>query len=166
MTDRKPTYPHRVQVTKEDGSQEIVTWEYADNPLVEGTPLSKANLLDDATGNLILPEVEDPTVNQALAALGKKTNALGSVTVSLPASGWQGGEAPYTQTVAVEKMTEEWIPGPPLAVPEKPDNDELISLREACGYIGRIESGEGTLTFTCPEEKPQVDMTLKIPGVM
>ena len=118
MTDRKPTYPHRVQVTKEDGSQEIVTWEYADNPLVEGTPLSKANLLDDATGNLILPEVEDPTVNQALAALGKKTNALGSVTVSLPASGWQGGEAPYTQTVAVEKMTEEWIPGPPLAVPD------------------------------------------------
>lgn len=166
MTDRKPTYPHRVQVTKEDGSQEIVTWEYADNPLVEGTPLSKANLLDDTTGALILPEVEDPTVNQALAALGKKANALSSVTVSLPASGWQVAQNSYTQQVAAKGITEDWIPGVPIAVPDELDNQGLIALQEACGCIGMIESGEGTLTFTCLEEKPQVDMTLKIPGVM
>lgn len=166
MTDRKPTYPHRVQITKEDGSQEIVTWEYADNPLVEGTPLSKANLLDDTTGALILPEVEDPTVNQALAALGKKANALGAVTVSLPASGWQGGQSPYTQQVAAEGITGDWIPGTPIAVPGELNNQSLVALREAFGYIGKIESGAGTLTFTCPEGKPQVNMTLKIPGVM
>lgn len=166
MTDRKPTYPHRVQITKEDGSQEIVTWEYADNPLVEGTPLSKANLLDDTTGALILPEVEDPTVNQALAALGKKANALGSVTVSLPASGWQGAQGPYTQQVAVEGITGEWVPGAPVAVSENLGNGELISLREAAGYIGKIESGEGYLIFTCPEDKPTVDISLRIPGVM
>lgn len=166
MTDRKPTYPHRVQITKEDGSQEIVTWEYADNPIVEGTPLSKANLLDDTTGAMILPEVEDPTVNQALAVLGKKMKELSSVTVSLPASGWQGTKAPYTQQATVEGMTGEWIPGMPVAVSENLENSELISLRENAGYIGKIESGEGYLIFSCPEDKPEMDMTLKIPGVV
>lgn len=166
MTDRKPTYPHRVQLTKEDGSQEIVTWEYADNPIVEGTPLSKANLLDDQTGAMLLPEVEDPTVNQAFAALAEKMKSLGAVTVTLPVSGWQGSEAPYTQQVSAEGITAAWIPGLPVAQPQELSNPELVSLREAAGYIGKIESGEGYLIFTCPENKPEVDMTLKIPGVM
>lgn len=165
MTDRKPTYPRRVTITREDGSKETVTWEYADNPITEGTPLSKANLLDDTNAQLILPGVEDPTVNQALGALGKKARALGSVSVTLPASGWQGSTAPYTQQIAVEGMTAEWNPGTPVAVPGTLDNDGLIALQEALGALGAIESKEGSLLFTCPEEKPSVNMTLRVPGI-
>lgn len=167
MTDRKPTYPHRVQITREDGSQEIVTWEYADNPLVEGTPLSKANLLDDTTGALLLPEVEDPTVNQAFAVLGKKMKELSSVTVSLPASGWQGAKAPYTQQISVEGMTGEWNAGQPSVRTESGQSlEDKILLKEAMGRIDAIGSDEGVLTVTCFEDKPQVDMILEIPGVM
>lgn len=166
MTDRKPTYPHRVTITREDGGQETVTWEYADNPITEGTPLSKANLLDDANAQLILPGVEDPTVNQALGALGEKTRALGSVTLTLPAAGWQGSAAPYIQTVTVEGMTAEWIPGTPVAVPGELENAGLIALQEALGCVGKIESKTDTLCFTCPEDKPAADMTIRIPGVM
>ncbi len=89
-----------------------------------------------------------------------------SVTVTLPASGWQGEQAPYTQQVAVEGMTADWTPGTPIGVHGGLDNQELIALREALGMVGSIESQEGYLVVTCPEEKPAVDMTLKIPGVM
>lgn len=167
MTDRKPTYPNRVKVTREDGSQETLTWEYADNPITQGTPLSKANLLDDDTAQAIVPGVEDPTVNQALAALNRKAETLRSVTVTLPASGWQGSEAPYTQTVTVEGMTQEWIPGQPGAVPQEGQSlEDKTLVQEALSCISEIQSGQGTLTVVCYGEKPEKDLTLRIPGVM
>lgn len=89
-----------------------------------------------------------------------------SVTVTLLASGWQGEQIPYTQQVEVEGMTGDWIPGAPIAVPGDLDNQGLIDLREGLSFVGKIESQEGYLVFTCPEEKPAVDMTLRIPGVM
>lgn len=43
VVDRVPTYPGRVKITKEsDGTFEYVTWERADEPTVEGTPINKA----------------------------------------------------------------------------------------------------------------------------
>lgn len=166
MTDRKPKYPHRVLVKRENGTQEAVTWEYADQPLAQGTPLCKATLLDDTTARAILPGVSDPTVNQALAALGQKQQAAASVTVTLAAAGW-GSTAPYSQTVSVAGMTAAWRPGAPVAVPAgSPDGAALMTLSENAGYIRLIESGEGKLKFVCPAYKPAVTMTLQIPGVM
>lgn len=42
VVDRVPTYPNRIKVTKSDGTSEYVTWERADEPTVEGTPINKA----------------------------------------------------------------------------------------------------------------------------
>lgn len=42
VVDRVPTYPNRVKITKNDGTSEYVTWERADEPTVEGTPINKA----------------------------------------------------------------------------------------------------------------------------
>lgn len=42
VVDRVPTYPNRVKITKSDGTSEYVTWERADEPTVEGTPINKA----------------------------------------------------------------------------------------------------------------------------
>lgn len=42
VVDRVPTYPNRIRITREDGSTELVTWERADEPTVEGTPINKA----------------------------------------------------------------------------------------------------------------------------
>lgn len=50
VVDRVPTYPNRIKVTKADGTSEYVTWERADEPTVEGTPLNKAlfdSILED-----------------------------------------------------------------------------------------------------------------------
>lgn len=52
MKDRVSANPGRVKLTPEDGSPAFyATMERADNPVEEGTPLNKANLLTDATAS-------------------------------------------------------------------------------------------------------------------
>ena len=51
VVDRVPTYPNRIKITREDGSTELLTWERADEPVVEGTPINKA-LFDSIAADL------------------------------------------------------------------------------------------------------------------
>ena len=53
MTDRVPTKPGRVKLTKEDGTVEYAVLERADEPTQEGTPINKATLLSDATAAML-----------------------------------------------------------------------------------------------------------------
>ena len=86
------------------------------------------------------------------------------VLVSLPASGWSGS-APYTQTVSVSGMTADWVPGiPTVVLGSNVDVSALLTATEALGCIKMITSADGTLTFTAPEEKPSVSLTLRVPG--
>ena len=134
------------------------------------TPVSgQENTYDVARAEGLVMEEGDAFDQQAMNDLEERISSgfkqLRSVTVTLPASGWQGSTAPYTQQIAVEGMTAEWNPGTPVAVPGTLDNDGLIALQEALGALGAIESKEGSLLFTCPEEKPSVNMTLRVPGI-
>ena len=104
------------------------------------------------------------TVQTSLGNLAAEVDNLKYVLVSLPASGWSGS-APYTQTVSVSGMTADWVPGvPSLAFYGNVDVTELITKTEALGCIKMITSADGTLTFTAPENKPGVSLTLRVPG--
>ena len=173
MVDRKPTYKNRVLVTKEaDGTQEYVTWEHADSPITEGTPLNKQNLMSDEAA-AALGLTADATPSKAFEAIGARLNGLEAdvgnlkyVLVSLPASGWSGS-APYTQTVSVSGMTADWVPGvPSLAFYGNVDVTELITKTEALGCIKMITSAAGTLTFTAPEDKPDRSINIRVPGMV
>lgn len=86
------------------------------------------------------------------------------VLVSLPASGWSGS-APYTQTVSVSGMTADWVPGiPTVVLGSSVEVTDLLAATEALGCIKMITSAAGTLTFTAPEDKPGVSLTLRAPG--
>lgn len=86
------------------------------------------------------------------------------VILKLEADGWSGS-APYTQTVSVSGMTEDWVPGIPTAVlGSSVDVSALLAATEALGCIKMITSAAGTLTFTAPEDKPGVSLTLRVPG--
>ena len=103
-------------------------------------------------------------VQTSLGNLAAEVGNLKYVLVSLPASGWSGS-APYTQTVSVSGMTEDWVPGvPSLAFYGNVDVTELITKTEALGCIKMITSAAGRLTFTAPEDKPGVSLTLRVPG--
>ena len=173
MVDRKPTYKNRVLVTKEaDGTQEYVTWEHADSPITEGTPLNKQNLMSDEAA-VAVGLTADATPSKAFEAIGARLSGLAAevgklkyVLVSLPASGWSGS-APYTQTVSVSGMTADWVPGiPTAALGSSVDVTALLAATEALGCIKMITSAAGTLTFTAPEDKPSASLTLRVPGMV
>ena len=104
------------------------------------------------------------TAMRQVAVLQTDVGNLKCVTVNLPASGWSGS-APYTQTVSVSGMTADWVPGvPSLAFYGNVDVTELITKTDALGCIKMITSAAGTLTFTAPEDKPGVSLTLRVPG--
>ncbi len=110
----------------------------------------KDQLSDDAAGNL-QTEIDDITA------------AIGYVEVEVPSNGWNSS-APYTQSVAVSGMTEDWIPGAPVLVPSGDSDTDLAAL-EAFACVSIITSGEDTLTFTCYEDLPESDFTIRIPGL-
>ena len=171
MVDRKPTYKNRVLVTKEaDGTQEYVIWEHADSPITEGTPLNKQNLLSDEAAAAVglsadaTPSEAFKVIGATLGNLAADVGNLKHVTVNLPASGWSGS-APYTQTVSVSGMTADWAPGIPTAVlGSSVAVTDLLAATEALGCIKMITSAAETLTFTAPEDKPSVSLTLRVPG--
>lgn len=104
------------------------------------------------------------TAMRNVAVLQTDVGNLKYVTVNLPASGWSGS-APYTQTVSVSGMTADWVPGVPTAVlGSSVDVSALMAATEALGCIKMITSAAGTLTFTAPEDRPGVSLTLRVPG--
>lgn len=78
MKDRVPASgkARRIKITPEDGSAAFyATWEHADDPVEEGTPLNKANLLPDATAALMgLGTAATPA--DMFQALANKANGL------------------------------------------------------------------------------------------
>ena len=106
------------------------------------------------------------TVQTSLGNLAAEVGNLKYVLVSLPASGWSGS-APYTQTVSVSGMTADWVPGiPTVVLGSSVDVSTLLAATEALGCIKMITSAAGTLTFTAPEDKPGVSLTLRVPGMV
>ena len=104
------------------------------------------------------------TAMRQVAVLQTDVGNLKCVTVNLPASGWSGS-APYTQTVSVSGMTADWVPGiPTVVLGSSVDVSTLLAATEALGCIKMITSAAGTLTFTAPEDKPGVSLTLRVPG--
>lgn len=104
------------------------------------------------------------TTMQQAAVLQTDVGNLKCAAVSLPVDGWND-TAPYTQTVSVSGMTADWVPGIPTAVlGSSVEVTALLAATEALGCIKMITSAAGTLTFTAPEDKPGVSLTLRVPG--
>ena len=104
------------------------------------------------------------TTMQQAAVLQTDVGNLKCAAVSLPVDGWNGS-APYTQTVSVSGITEDWVPGiPTIVLGSSVEVTALLAATEALGCIKMITSAAGTLTFTAPEDKPGVSLTLRVPG--
>lgn len=76
--------------------------------------------------------------------------------VTLTVAGWSA-DAPYKQTVAVKDVIEDDAPHVGLIPGEDAETEE-----EAWACVSRGVSGNGSITFTCYEEKPEINLTLQV----
>lgn len=84
--------------------------------------------------------------------------------VTLPAAGWSA-EAPYTQTVPVEGMTEMDSPIPGIQYPNDMDEATKKAIDKSAGMITKLVTVNGGLMAECKFKKPAVDIPLVLKGV-
>lgn len=97
---------------------------------------------------------------QAVAKVDSKIPTVFDTTATVAAASWAGASAPYTQAVNVAGV---------LAT-DKPIIDVVVSSTVATGIdeiadfakITKAETGAGTITFSCYEEKPTNDLTVAV----
>ena len=80
-------------------------------------------------------------------------------TVIVPASGWSAA-APYKQTVAVEGI--EVTDKPHWDVVLSAATDTAIAELEAFAVVDDLDTADGSIIFTCLEEKPELDLTIQL----
>ena len=104
------------------------------------------------TGALSIPA---PTASGHAANKGYVDTT--AVSVTLPASGW-AGSGPYTQTVTVAGLAD----GRRCMVYPAYGDDTAanLSMREACGCLSYTKRDGQNVTFTCLEDKPEVDIAV------
>lgn len=102
-----------------------------------------------------------------LTALGKLQKQISDKeilnTATLTTAGWSG-TAPYTQTVTVTGITAGRLPD--KIIPQYSTTTATALLqKEAYSMISYYDTGAGTITFTCLEDKPVTAIPLQIVGV-
>ena len=88
------------------------------------------------------------------------------VVANLTATGWSDS-APYSQSVTISGIDDNWVANIPVCIPPtytdgSVNMEEAMKILEQVSYINFIESSTNTLKFICPNNKPTLDMSLRI----
>lgn len=80
--------------------------------------------------------------------------------LTLLSTNWLGSSAPYTQTISVNGISDDDEPhyGPVYTG----GNDTKVAEKEAWALIDDLDTADGSVTFTCFEEKPEIDLTVQM----
>lgn len=96
-----------------------------------------------------------------------KTIALNKITeITLTASGWSGNSAPYTQTVAVNGITESDNPQLVSMLADGASEEVQKAYMKAFGFLcsGIGITSNGSVTFKT-YKKPTINLTVGLKGV-
>lgn len=153
MNDRIPTQPNRVKITKSDGSSEYVTWERADEPTQEGTPLNKATFFTNANAtrfNCDLP-------SEAFTRLTTEWS------VAVPLSSWSSTTTDgwYTNQITVSGMKAVYNPVATVIVTSASTvNTEISDFSK----IQEIETYDGYIICRATVV-PSASLNIRLSGV-
>lgn len=154
MEDRQTARPGRVKLTLDDGTIMYGVIERADEPTVVGTPINKNTLFN--SNNSTRYDCELPS--EALEKLTRE------VILPVPMTGWSSAtnaDGYYTQTIAVDGMSEQFEPIFSLEVGDAAGFDPA---QEAFALIPRAITSDGAITF-CAIELPEADISIRVRGV-
>ena len=116
---------------------------------VDAQELTVCGKRPDAGGNV------DLTADD-VGAVEKSYVDTTDIPETLHASGWVGESAPYTQTVTVAGLTggRRCMVYPAYGV----NFDTNLAMREALACVSYVQRDGQNVTFTCLEDKPEVDI--------
>lgn len=161
MTDRIPGAPGQFQAVMtadalaamQEGLPFTITLTRDDQPVVEGTPYSKAAVLPEALGKALCPNIDDPTPADAFGALLPKSG--GQLTGPLTLS-WQN----LTGLRAVNGLKMGAF---------RFDQNTTCNIRNISGKWSALvalsmNGGENALYFISGESANVINSTVKIAG--
>ena len=111
----------------------------------------------EMTGALIVLEPKqdaNPATKKYVDGVVANTHMTAQVT--LPASDWSDA-APYAQTVAVQGVLATDQPHFGIVYA-----DNWEAEKEAFALVDELDTADGSVTFTCFEDKPSVDITIQM----
>lgn len=112
---------------------------------------------DTMTGPL---SVVNPTENAHAANKEYVDEKRKLFVVTLTANNWEGNTAPYTQRIGIEGILS--TDRPHYGVVYDADSETRMEQKEAFALVDDLDTADGSVTFTCFEDKPGVDLTVQM----
>lgn len=153
-----------VRNTSDDSKAEILDLLAQLNGLVAGDTvgelIAKINDKLPKSGGTITGNLSVPAPSEVEHAVNKGYVDTITVEITLPVSGWAGDTAPYAQTISVQGLTN----GRRCMVhPAYGDDvDANLAMQQAAGCISYAKRDGQNVTFTCLEDKPEVDISVDV----
>lgn len=83
--------------------------------------------------------------------------------VTVPLSGWSS-EAPYTQMIAVDGISNKDFPIVSLYIPNGDNVADNTLMKRSFGYVDNIVTNVGKISLYCYEKKPTITFRIMIKG--
>ena len=109
------------------------------------------------TGPLNVP---NPTENAHAANKEYVDEKRKVFTTTLTVNDWEGATAPFTQRIGIEGILS--TDRPHVGLMPADDIETAMAQEEAWGMVSRGVTADGSVTFTCYEEKPELNLTVQI----
>lgn len=77
-------------------------------------------------------------------------------TLNLPAAGWTG-EGPFTQTLPLAGILATDVPHYGILY-----SDNWAAEKEAFAMVDELDTADGSVTFTCYEDKPEANLSIQM----
>lgn len=124
-------------------------------PKAGGTMTGDINM-----GGKQVTNLADPTENAHAANKGYVDGKHKFFTTTLTVNDWEGNAAPYTQRIGIEGILSTDRPhfGPVYSG----DNAAMLAEMEAWALVVDLDTYDGYVVFTCPEEKPATALTIQM----
>ena len=125
-------------------------------PKSGGNMTGGINMGGKAISNLANPSADTDAANKGYVR-EQVSGTYKPFTATLSADGWSEN-APYTQKVNVSGVLQS--DRPHVGLVPSDDTGTALAQEESWGYVSRGVTADGSITFTCYEDKPEVNLPL------
>lgn len=132
---------------------DAVNKKYVNDEVGKSLPKSGGTM----TGAL---NVIDPTENTHAANKGYVDEKRKVFTATLTVNDWVGDKAPYTQSIGIEGILS--TDQPHYSPVYDADQETRVAQKEAFACVDDLDTADGSVTFTCFEDKPEVNIPIQM----